>query len=165
MQKILPCLNALIPVRQTQPHTIVLKGDFSFTVDIAIFHWLILLALAVAILIFRIIVNRLLGILRSPSYCLLSPSTFWKVMTTHCRFDIEGEDDTQLNFTAEENTTIPSTLIPSPPPPQEKSSERKTRILLITISNCLSCHLSIYFINRSTEFWFAFQAYMNNLLL
>ncbi|KAI5648606.1 hypothetical protein M9H77_34611 [Catharanthus roseus] len=39
------------------------------------------------------------------------------------RFDIEGEDDTQLNFTAEENTTIPSTLIPSPPPPQEKSSE------------------------------------------
>ncbi|CDP13942.1 unnamed protein product [Coffea canephora] len=32
------------------------------------------------------------------------------------RFDIEGDEDTQLNFAASEHATIPSTLVPSPPP-------------------------------------------------
>ncbi|KAL7214739.1 hypothetical protein ACSBR1_027010 [Camellia fascicularis] len=33
------------------------------------------------------------------------------------RFDIEGDNETQLNFNSEEDTQIPSTLIPSPPRP------------------------------------------------
>ncbi|KAG8380863.1 hypothetical protein BUALT_Bualt06G0060700 [Buddleja alternifolia] len=32
------------------------------------------------------------------------------------RFDIEGDEETQLNFTPPEHTEIPSSLIPSPPP-------------------------------------------------
>lgn len=32
-----------------------------------------------------------------------------------CRFDIEGDEETQLNFTSGEHTQIPTTLIPSPP--------------------------------------------------
>lgn len=35
------------------------------------------------------------------------------------RFDIEGDDETQLNFTPQEHTQIPSTLIPSPPLQEE----------------------------------------------
>uniref|UniRef100_A0A2N9IX06 Rad21/Rec8-like protein N-terminal domain-containing protein n=1 Tax=Fagus sylvatica TaxID=28930 RepID=A0A2N9IX06_FAGSY len=35
------------------------------------------------------------------------------------RFDIEGDDDTQMNFTSGEHTQIPTTLIPSPPPQDE----------------------------------------------
>ncbi|XP_010543709.1 PREDICTED: sister chromatid cohesion 1 protein 1 isoform X2 [Tarenaya hassleriana] len=31
------------------------------------------------------------------------------------RFDIEGDDETQMNFNSREGTNIPSTLIPSPP--------------------------------------------------
>lgn len=31
-----------------------------------------------------------------------------------CRFDIEGDDDTQLNFTSGEQIQMPTTLIPSP---------------------------------------------------
>ncbi|THG19414.1 hypothetical protein TEA_020923 [Camellia sinensis var. sinensis] len=33
------------------------------------------------------------------------------------RFDIEGDNETQLNFNSQEDTQIPSTLIPSPPRP------------------------------------------------
>lgn len=35
------------------------------------------------------------------------------------RFDIEGDDETQANFTSQERTQIPSSLIPSPPRPAE----------------------------------------------
>ncbi|KAK4385307.1 Sister chromatid cohesion 1 protein 1 [Sesamum angolense] len=35
------------------------------------------------------------------------------------RFDIEGDDETQLNFTPPENTEFPSSLIPSPPRQEE----------------------------------------------
>ncbi|GAV88081.1 Rad21_Rec8 domain-containing protein/Rad21_Rec8_N domain-containing protein [Cephalotus follicularis] len=35
------------------------------------------------------------------------------------RFDIEGDDETQLNFTSVEHTHIPTTLLPSPPPQDE----------------------------------------------
>lgn len=36
-----------------------------------------------------------------------------------CRFDIEGDEDTQMNFTSGEHTQIPTTLKPSPPPQEE----------------------------------------------
>ncbi|XP_057510038.1 sister chromatid cohesion 1 protein 1-like isoform X1 [Actinidia eriantha] len=42
------------------------------------------------------------------------------------RFDIEGDGETQLNFTSHERTQIPSTLIPSPPyqaDPQKPADE------------------------------------------
>ncbi|KAF3976793.1 hypothetical protein CMV_000048 [Castanea mollissima] len=35
------------------------------------------------------------------------------------RFDIEGDEDTQMNFTSGEHTQIPTTLKPSPPPQEE----------------------------------------------
>ncbi|KAK9283481.1 hypothetical protein L1049_011727 [Liquidambar formosana] len=35
------------------------------------------------------------------------------------RFDIEGDEEPQLNFTSREHTQIPTTLIPSPPPQDE----------------------------------------------
>ncbi|PON51391.1 Rad21/Rec8-like protein [Parasponia andersonii] len=35
------------------------------------------------------------------------------------RFDVEADDDTNLNFTSGEHTQIPTTLIPSPPPPDK----------------------------------------------
>ncbi|XP_059627076.1 sister chromatid cohesion 1 protein 1 [Cornus florida] len=35
------------------------------------------------------------------------------------RFDIEGDEETQLNFSQQQDAEIPSTLIPSPPPPEE----------------------------------------------
>ncbi|XP_010921544.2 LOW QUALITY PROTEIN: sister chromatid cohesion 1 protein 1 [Elaeis guineensis] len=36
------------------------------------------------------------------------------------RFDIEGDDDTQINFTPQEQPQVPSTLMPSPPPQDEQ---------------------------------------------
>ena len=40
------------------------------------------------------------------------------------RFDVEGDDETQLNFASGEHTQIPTTVIPSPPPPYEYDPER-----------------------------------------
>lgn len=45
------------------------------------------------------------------------------------RFDIEGDDETQLNFTPPEHTQIPSTLVPSPPL-QEEPQKRKHKLIL-----------------------------------
>lgn len=42
------------------------------------------------------------------------------------RFDIEGDDDeTQANFTSQERTQIPSSLIPSPPLPSEPQKRKQ----------------------------------------
>ncbi|MQM03131.1 hypothetical protein Taro_035907 [Colocasia esculenta] len=40
------------------------------------------------------------------------------------RFDVEGDDETQINFTPiDEGTGIPTTLVPSPPPPPDHHME------------------------------------------
>ncbi|CAL5404671.1 unnamed protein product [Camellia sinensis] len=42
------------------------------------------------------------------------------------RFDIEGDNETQLNFNSQEDTQIPSTLIPSPPRPAGPQKHAKS---------------------------------------
>ncbi|GFY82084.1 Rad21/Rec8-like family protein [Actinidia rufa] len=44
------------------------------------------------------------------------------------RFDIEGDDETQLNFTSHERTQIPSTLIPSPPHQADPQKRKQQNI-------------------------------------
>ncbi|KAL0317041.1 UNVERIFIED_CONTAM: Sister chromatid cohesion 1 protein 1 [Sesamum angustifolium] len=65
------------------------------------------------------------------------------------RFDIEGDDETQLNFTPPENTEFPSSLIPSPP-----RQEELHKSLVLQSSNLL----------QETELmckWFSFSRLQN----
>uniref|UniRef100_A0A1J3JPM1 Sister chromatid cohesion 1 protein 1 n=1 Tax=Noccaea caerulescens TaxID=107243 RepID=A0A1J3JPM1_NOCCA len=46
---------------------------------------------------------------------LRSPSGSLFISQWHLRFDIEGDDETQINFSAREGAQIPTSLIPSLP--------------------------------------------------
>lgn len=46
------------------------------------------------------------------------------------RFDIEGDEETQMNFTQPEEAQIPSTLVPSPP--RQEAHQRKNVLIRLS---------------------------------
>ena len=120
MSLISPYLNVLIRIRQIQMPTIALKGNFWFK-DFP--------ALISCTVNFRSPAHTsktgelCILVIRGLSFFFLSVHFGW------CgRFDIEGDDETQLNFTSHERTQIPSTLIPSPPHQADPQKRKQQNI-------------------------------------
>lgn len=77
---------------------------------------------------------------------LLKISFTWKYYSDHgayltrifCRFDIEEDVDTQINFAPDDHTQIPINIIPSPPLKEEpKNCKYKLRLIYsLLFRNC-----------------------------
>lgn len=64
-----------------------------------------------------------------PNYTSLNHGSVFEDELFH-RFDIEGDEETQMNFTQPEEAQIPSTLVPSPP--RQEAHQRKNVLIRLS---------------------------------
>ncbi|XP_024021421.1 sister chromatid cohesion 1 protein 1 [Morus notabilis] len=73
------------------------------------------------------------------------------------RFDVEGDDAMQFNFTSGEPTHIPSTYIPSPPPQPEPQrggdDQASTNFLVSKLANLYTLHAADEIHDENLEPW------------